>query len=138
MIYIYKHIYAKDILNHILKKLINFELIAKNNFQFLQDLLTYIVQKGETEKADEFVSVFQEMLPEDKKENVMTIAELFEKRGYEKGVLAAEMLKKQGYEKGVQSGKLEIARKLLSSGSDIKTVSEITDLSIYEIKSLID
>ena len=101
-------------------------------------MLTYIVQKGETEKADELVSVFQEMLPEDKKENVMTIAELFEKRGYEKGVLAAEMLKKQGYEKGVQSGKLEIARKLLSSGSDIKTVSEITDLSISEIKSLID
>ena len=150
IIYIYKHIYAKDILKHILKKLINFELIAKNNFQFLQDLLTYIVQKGETEKADEFVSVFQEMLPEDKKENVMTIAELFEKRGYEKGVLAAEMLKKQGYEKGVQSGKqegikegefrgkLEIAKKLLSSGSDIKTVSEITDLSISEIKNLID
>ena len=109
-------------------------------------MLTYIVQKGETEKADELVSVFQEMLPEDKKENVMTIAELFEKRGYEKGVLAAEMLKKQGYEKGVQSGKqegklegkLEIAKKLLSSGSDIKTVSEITDLSISEIKNLID
>jgi predicted transposase/invertase (TIGR01784 family) len=52
------------------------------------------------------------------------------------------MLKKQGYEKGVQSGKqegkLEIAKKLLSSGSDVKTVSEITDLSISEIKSLID
>ena len=45
---------------------------------------------------------------------------------------------KEGIKEGEFRGKLEIAKKLLSSGSDVKTVSEITDLSISEIKNLID
>ena len=75
MMYIMRHIYAKDILKYIIRKIVNFEIIAKNNFSYLEDMLVYIIEKGESEDTKELLSVFQEIVPQEKIGNIMTIAE---------------------------------------------------------------
>ena len=52
-----------------------------------------------------------------------------EKKGIEQGL-------QQGLEEGAKQEKIDIAKKALSSGLDIKTVSEITGLSENEIEKL--
>jgi len=42
----------------------------------------------------------------------------------------------EGREEGRQEGKLEVTKKLLNKGMDIKTISEITGMSEEEIKNL--
>ena len=50
---------------------------------------------------------------------------------------AADILIKEGMEKGMKIEKLAIARNMLSKGSDLPFVAEVTDLSEEELKSLI-
>jgi predicted transposase/invertase (TIGR01784 family) len=133
MLYICKHIYAKNILKWILIKRINFEIIAKNNFQYMKDMLLYIMQAGETDDTEELVSVFQKIVPENKKGNVMTIAERLRAEGITKG---KEVGMQIGIEKGKLEGKLEIAKNLLAKGLDEQFVSETTGLTIQDIKKL--
>ncbi len=41
-----------------------------------------------------------------------------------------------GYSQGLEKGRLEIAKNLLKTGMDIEKISEVTSLSIEEIKSI--
>jgi predicted transposase/invertase (TIGR01784 family) len=43
---------------------------------------------------------------------------------------------RQLYEDGIQKGKLETAKKLLNKALDKKTISEVTELSIEQIKKI--
>ena len=136
MLYLMRHIYAKDILKYIAKKLLNFEIIAKNNFSYLEDMLKYIIEKGETESTDKLLSVFQEIVPQEKKGNIMTIAERIARSGPIAESLRAEG-EISGMKKGKLEGKLEIAKKMLTSSKlDVKAISEITELSVEELKKL--
>ena len=51
---------------------------------------------------------------------------------------AEEIGEKRGMQKGEKQAKIEIAKKSLDMGLDIKTVSNLTGLSVEEIKKLID
>lgn len=49
-------------------------------------------------------------------------------------VTAVEKERKAIYERGIEQGKLETARNLLQKGFELELISEITGLSIREIK----
>ena len=133
MLYICKHIYAKNILKWILIKKINFEIVAKNNFQYMKDMLLYIMQTGETEDTEELVSVLQKIVPENKKGDVMTIAERLEQRGIIKGKEVGIQI---GIEKGREEGIKKVALNMLLKKLDEKIISESTGLTLEEIKKL--
>ena len=145
MMYLMRHIYAEDILKYIMKKVANFEIIAKNNFSYLEDMLKYIIEKGESENTSKLLSVFQEIVPQEKRGNIMTIAERLKQEGKEIGFKNGKIV---GIKKGKLEGKLEgrlegklqrnieIAKKMLLSGLDIKSISKFTELSVEEIKKI--
>ena len=140
MMYIMRHIYAKDILKYIIRKIVNFEIIAKNNFSYLEDMLVYIIEKGESEDTRELLSVFQEIVPQEKIGNIMTIAERLATSGPIADKIREQSMK-AGMEAGMQKGKLErnieIAKKMLSEGIlDKKMIANITELDLLEIEKL--
>ena len=140
MLYIMRHIYAKDILKYIVRKIVNFEIIAKNNFSYLEDMLVYIIEKGESENTKELLSVLQEIVPKEKKGNIMTIAERLATSGPIADKIREQSMKagmEAGMQKGKLEGKLEIAKKMLSEGIlDKKMIANITELDLSEIEKL--
>ena len=140
MMYIMRHIYAKDILKYIIRKIVNFEIIAKNNFSYLEDMLVYIIEKGESEDTKELLSVFQEIVPQEKIGNIMTIAERLATSGPIADKIREQSMKagmEAGMQKGKLEGKLEIAKKMLSEGIlDKKMIAGITELDLSEIEKL--
>jgi len=144
MLYIMRHIYAKDILKYIVKKIVNFEIIAKNNFSYLEDMLVYIIEKGESENTKELLSVLQEIVPKEKKGNIMTIAERLATSGPIADKIREQSMKagmeagmEAGIEAGMQKGKLKIAKKMLAEGIlDKKMIASITELDLSEIEKL--
>ena len=140
MMYIMRHIYAKDILKYIVRKIVNFEIIAKNNFSYLEDMLVYIIEKGESEDTRELLSVFQEIVPQEKIGNIMTIAERLATSGPIADKIREQSMKagmEAGMEAGMQKGKLKIAKKMLSEGIlDKKMIANITELDLLEIEKL--
>jgi predicted transposase/invertase (TIGR01784 family) len=144
MMYIMRHIYAKDILKYIIRKIVNFEIIAKNNFSYLEDMLVYIIEKGESEDTKELLSVFQEIVPQEKIGNIMTIAERLATSGPIADKIREQSMKagmeagmEAGMQKGKLEGKLEIAKKMLSEGIlDKKMIANITELDLSEIEKL--
>ena len=156
IMYIMRHIYAKDILKYITRKIVNFEIIAKNNFSYLEDMLVYIIEKGESEDTKELLSVFQEIVPQEKIGNIMTIAERLATSGPIADKIREQSMKagmEAGMEAGMQKGKLEaklegklegklernieIAKKMLSEGIlDKKIIANITELDLSEIEKL--
>ena len=123
-------------MKYIVKRIVNFEIIAKNNFSYLEDMLVYIIEKGESENTKELLSVLQEIVPKEKKGNIMTIAERLATSGPIADKIREQSMK-AGMEAGMQKGKLEIAKKMLSEGIlDKKMIANITELDLSEIEKL--
>jgi len=121
-------------------------IIAKNNFSYLEDMLVYIIEKGESEDTKELLSVFQEIVPQEKIGNIMTIAERLATSGPIADKIREQSMK-AGMEAGMQKGKLEgklernieIAKKMLSEGIlDKKIIANITELDLSEIEKLVN
>ena len=115
------------------------ELIGKisieGNIEYIESILYYIIDRADTEKVDGIFAEFKKAVTIEHSERIMTIAERLEQRGIEKGILSGL---EKGRLEGELKGKLEIAKKLLSLGSDKKEVAKITDLPISKIEELKD
>ena len=85
---------------------------------------------GDSEKDKEIINLFKEVVPEDRKEVIMTIAERIEKRGKIEGRLEGEAI-------GMDKGKLEVAKKLNEMGYDIESISKITAIAENKLKELL-
>jgi predicted transposase/invertase (TIGR01784 family) len=142
MLYLMKHILDKDIYPYLLAELPIFKIIIKEDFQYIEDMLYYIIEKAESKNKEKILSLFQEIAPPGKKDKIMTIAEELRAEGRAEALktvnqIALEKLR-EGEAKGKLEGKLEIARKMLSENLlDINTIAKITDLSVDELKNLL-
>lgn len=131
-------------MKYIVRKIVNFEIIAKNNFSYLEDMLVYIIEKGESENTKELLSILQEIVPKEKKGNIMTIAERLATNGPIADKIREQSMKagmEAGIEAGMQKGKMqrniEIAKKMLAEGTlDKKMIANITELDLSEIERL--
>ncbi|MBY0580323.1 MAG: hypothetical protein K2P53_01380, partial [Rickettsiales bacterium] len=104
------------------------------------DMLVYIIEKGESENTKELLSVLQEIVPKEKKGNIMTIAERLATSGPIADKIREQSMKagmEAGIEAGMQKGKLKIAKKMLAEGIlDKKMIASITELDLSEIEKL--
>jgi len=112
-----------DAINRVSKLL--YELIPKEHkLKLSEDLAKYLsfISKGRisTRKIIDILNTYEE--------DKMTIAELFDKERDE-GI-------EQGIEQGIEKGKLELVKKMLLANIDINQISEISGLSLEEIKEL--
>ena len=100
-------------------------MISEKDFIYIEDLLIYILEKGESKQMEEVLLTFQETVTDNKKGKVMTIAEQLIEKGKIDGMQA-------GIEKGIE----KVAINMLTGGFSAEIVSKSTGLSIEEIRRL--
>jgi predicted transposase/invertase (TIGR01784 family) len=99
--------------------------LGKEDLGYIEVILCYIMEKADSEKAEEVIEVFKESLSEEARGKIMTIAE----RLIEKGKL-------EGIHEGMMKGKLEVAKNMLAMGQSIQLITRITGLSEEELNRL--
>ena len=147
MTYLMKHIYEKEMNPYLLAISEIFRIISIEDFKYLEDMIYYILERGNSKKSKETLLILQEIVSEDKKDNIMTIIEqLTGKRKGEWMEIGKQEGRMEGIEKGRMEGKIEgitneklaIARKMLLEGiSDKNMIAKITGLTLSEIEKLI-
>ena len=84
-------------------------------------MLVYIIEKGESEDTKELLSVFQEIVPQEKIGNIMTIAERLATSGPIADKMREQSMKagmEAGIEAGMQKGKVD-TRGMFNYGTSI-------------------
>jgi predicted transposase/invertase (TIGR01784 family) len=119
-----KHIFAKDMLPYItdiIELLKNLEKADGKNF--IEVVLTYILDRGELSNKDTFIDLVTTRLAPDVGKKIMTIA---------------EQLKAEGIQQGIHEGlyKAGIVLAKLKQGININVIAQETGLSIEEIELL--
>lgn len=121
-----KHIFARDIFPHLQEMT---ELLRRidqaGGRNYISIVLQYIFERAELKDKEAFFDLINTRISPDVGENVMTLAEQFRQEGMQKGI-----------EKGTLNGKLETAKRLLKKNVEISFISEITDLSLIELREL--
>lgn len=133
MLHFLQKIHEKEILPYIeaYKEII--KMISEKDFTYIEDLLIYVLEKGESKRMEEVLITFQETVIDNKKGKVMTIAEQLREQGRIAGM---QIGIEKGIEKGRQEGIKKVAVNMLTEGVNIKIVSKSTGLSIEEIRRL--
>ena len=112
----------------------------KSNHNSLNSWIEFIESPEVVDMSNKEIQKAKKVLEEiSQDEHEQYLAELREKyimdqkaiedAGYDKGL-------KTGIAQGITQGKLQIAKKMLSKKIDLKTISELTGLSIKELKNL--
>jgi len=131
--YIMKRAYERDIFPFLqaIKPLL--EEIGRQDFGCIQDIMCYTLEKAESDWKEGVIELFKEVVSEEKKGEIMSIADRFREEG-------AQLGEQRGVQKGLQQGVLQgiqkIAIKMLADGQSITFISRITGLSEAEIKDL--
>ena len=121
MLYLMSKIYKKDILPFLDILLPILYTLSKENFKLVEDMLYYVLENAESKEGKEVLHFFEKAVSEEKRGNIMTIA---------------EKLRAEGMQQGMQNKALEIAKKMVSQKIDINTVSTITGLNLEEIDNI--
>jgi predicted transposase/invertase (TIGR01784 family) len=133
LLYMLKHIHDEDIFTSILKITDYLEDTANRNFLYIESIFRYILSKGQTEKTEEIVQLFTNITPDDKREQIMTIAEQLVQKGKLEGIHIGEA---QGIEKGIEKAKYEVAIKMLKANQPIEFISQVTEISTEKLLEL--
>ena len=135
--------YEKEVLKENLKLI--FSQIANlyktpEGIEFVKTLLMYIF--GSSNITPEEVEKSIETIDEDLKEVTMTTAQVLIKKGREIGKEEGiQQGLQQGIQQGMQKGEyrkaVETAKRMYKKGFDIELISEVTELSIDELKKVL-
>ncbi|MCX4084158.1 Rpn family recombination-promoting nuclease/putative transposase [Rickettsia hoogstraalii] len=139
MEYMLKHIKARDILNlwqSLLEKFeSSIEIDKANGFIYIKWLLWYSDAKVSEDKQVELAKIIAKHLNKTDQEGLMrTIADKYIDEGIAQGM---QIGRNEGMQIGVAKGKYEVAKNMLSAGSDISFISKVTGFSISEINQLL-
>lgn len=128
-----KHIGDDDIL--LFLKLIRLEIykMSVENFTLIENAFWYILEKAESCDEEKVIEAFRDSVADDKRDNIMTIAESLKKKGMEIGLLQG---KQEGLKEGRHEEKIIIAKNLLSQAVDITLITQVTGLSEAELIAL--
>ena len=76
MAFLMKHIYAPDILPKIRQISSLLADLSNRNFLYFKAIFKYIITSGEASNKTKIIEVLKDVTPEEKKEEIMTIAEM--------------------------------------------------------------
>ena len=133
MLHFLQKIHEKEILPYIKAYKEIIKMISEKDFTYIEDLLKYVLEKGESKRMEKVLLTFQETVTGNKRGKVMTIAEQLKEQGRIAGM---QIGIEKGIEKGRQEGIKKVAVNMLTEGVNIKVVARSTGLSIEEIKRL--
>ena len=152
MAFVMKHIFERDIfpfLKEIEPLLIE---IGKENIVYIENVLWYILEKAESNAAETVVEFFKEIVPEEKRAKIMSIADTLIEKGKYLGKQEGIQLGKQegiqlGKQEGIQLGKQEgiqlgeqrireIVFNMLAEGQSIAFIGKVTGLSEAEVQKI--
>ncbi len=129
MLYLMSKIFKKDIMPFLDVMRPALYNLSKEGFQYVEDVLYYVLENAETERKESVLHFFEESVSEDERGNVMTIAEQLRAEGIEQGIL-------QGRQEGMQEEKMLVVKNLLARGVDMRIISSATGLDISEIEKI--
>ena len=139
MVYLMKHIYEKEFYPYLKEVMGLLSAIAKNDFQYIEDMVYYILQKAESSQKEDILSSFKEIAPTDKRDGLMTIAEQLIEEGIQIGMQKGiQKGMHEGIQKGIQKGreeeKLQIAKILLKKGLiDKESIEKIIGIDVSKL-----
>ncbi len=138
MSFIMKHVFARDILQPLEAIASLLKEIGEQDVVYIGKILWYILEKAESRSAEKVMDFFKEIVPEEKRGEIMTLGEQLIEKGRAEALKALDQIALAKLQEGKLEGKLEIAKKMLAENLlDINTVAKITDLSIDELKNLL-
>jgi len=148
MAFIMKHIFERDIFPFLKEIEPLLKEIGKENIIYIENVLWYILEKAESNAAETVVEFFKEIVPEEKRVKIMSIADTLIEKGVQKGVQLGKQEGIQlGEQRGIQLGKQEgiqlgeqkvrkIVLNMLAKGQSTSFISEVTGLSEAEIQKI--
>jgi predicted transposase/invertase (TIGR01784 family) len=139
MEFIMKHIYERDILPFIENIDDLLSSLAKEDIDYIKVILCYTAYKGESNSFEEVVKTFSKTVPDNRRSEIMTIAESLVQKGRMEGRTEGRM---EGRTEGRMEGRTEgiqimlTATNLLNKGMTVDFVAETTGLSLKEVLEL--
>ena len=93
-------------------------------------MLKFTLEKVEQNDVDNIIETVAEIVTEETRGEMMTLAEQLEQRGIQQGILQGEKL-------GMQACSHEIAKKMLVRGEfNVEIIANITDLAIDAVHAI--
>lgn len=108
---------------------------------YLEGVVRYMFEAGETQDRKKLIQILSRGLTSVSKEDIMTIADQFRQEGREQGMQKGmQQGMQQGMQEGMQQGSYaksqEIAQAMMSQNMSLATISDLTGLSLRELKKL--
>ncbi|MHC0448648.1 MAG: Rpn family recombination-promoting nuclease/putative transposase [Candidatus Lariskella arthropodorum] len=124
------------------------QMLGDESFVYIKDVIWYTLERGESTKSKEVIELFSKLF-EERKEEVMTIADQLREQGKMQGIeIGIQRGLEKGIEKGMEKGRLEgiekgrlaereaVAKNLLLQGLDISIIESATGLSRKDLAKL--
>ena len=141
MAFIMKHIFARDILPFLRVIAPLLKEIGEQNIIYIENVLWYLLEKAESSSVEKVIDFFKEIVPEEKRGEIMTLGEQLIEKGRAEALKALDQIAleklQEGEAKGEKNKSIAVSKKMLAAGFDINAVSKMTDLSVDELKNLI-
>jgi predicted transposase/invertase (TIGR01784 family) len=134
LMFMLKHINDEDIFSSISKIAHYLEITANRNFLYIESIFRYILNKGQTTKAADLVKLFTDITPDDRREDIMTIAEQLIQKGETQGIEKGRL---EGKEEGKEEILNEVVINLYLAGQTIEFISKVTKTSLQKIQKII-
>ena len=117
----YKQNINNSLLNSWLKFIKNPEVISMNDDNKMVNKAREVLEEISSDEREQYLAELREKYIMDQK--------AIEDAGFDKGL-------KQGLEQGKKKSSIEIAKRMKKKGIDIDTISQITALTVDEVKNL--
>jgi predicted transposase/invertase (TIGR01784 family) len=130
-----KHVFARDMLpliRAIMPQLKKIEHLGEN--EYIKHIFHYLITVGNIYDAEGFREVLMENLSPNMGAEIMTFADRLKAKGIEEGVAIGI---KQGIEQGINQGINIVATNLIQKNIPLSTITELTGLTVAQIKALI-
>ena len=129
-----KHIRTKEFIEVIPQIIEALQLVHELGIDhsLVDSIVVYMMQARDDKEIKELSKQVKDSAPY-YKDTIMTYAESVKKEGVKIGI---KLGKQEGLQLGEQKAQFEIAKKMLATGMDQRTIAEITNLSIEQLKTL--
>jgi predicted transposase/invertase (TIGR01784 family) len=137
-----KHIRTKEFIEVIPQIIEALQLVHELGIDhsLVDSIVVYMMQARDDKEIKELSKQVKDSAPY-YKDTIMTYAESVKKEGVKIGIQLGKqegikLGKQEGLQLGEQKAQFEIAKKMLATGMDQRTIAEITNLSIEQLKTL--
>lgn len=130
MEFVLKHIFARDVLPHLqeIAELMR-RITQSGGRDYVSIVLQYALERGELKNKQAFFELVNNEISLEVGEKVMTLAEQLRDEGRMEGRM-------EGRAEGRIEERIEVAKRLLTAGTEVTFVAKITGISVEKLKAL--